>query len=155
VTFGVLAWIAGSFIAGFNIATYLYLPHIDGAEELAVFCAALAGSGIAFLWYNTYPATVFMGDVGSLALGGALGTVAVLTKNELLSAIVNGVFLVEDLSVMLQVASFKLTGKRIFKMAPIHHHFELKGWAEPKIIVRFWIISILLSLASLAALKLR
>src|SRR5208337_4521289 len=120
-----------------------------------VFCAALAGSGIAFLWYNTYPATVFMGDVGSLALGGALGTVAILTKNELLSAIVNGVFLVEDLSVMLQVGSFKLTGKRIFKMAPIHHHYELKGWAEPKVIVRFWIISFVLVLAGLATLKIR
>ena len=155
VTFGVLAWVAGSVIAGFNIASYLYLPHIEGAEELAVFCAAVAGSGIAFLWYNTYPASVFMGDVGSLALGGALGSLAILTKNELLSMIVNGLFLVEDLSVMLQVASFKLTGKRIFRMAPIHHHYELKGWAEPKIIVRFWIISILLSLASLAALKLR
>jgi phospho-N-acetylmuramoyl-pentapeptide-transferase len=155
ITFGTLAWVAGTLIAGFNIAKYLYLPHIDGAEELAVFCAALAGSGIAFLWYNTYPASVFMGDVGSLALGGALGTVAVLTKNELLSAIVNGVFLVEALSVMLQVGSFKLTGKRIFKMAPIHHHFELEGWAEPKIIVRFWIVSILLALTALAALKLR
>ncbi|MHB1843908.1 MAG: phospho-N-acetylmuramoyl-pentapeptide-transferase [Deltaproteobacteria bacterium] len=155
VTFGALAWVAGSVIAGFNIAHYLYLPHIDGAEELSVFCAALAGSGIAFLWYNAYPATVFMGDVGSLALGGALGTLAVLTKNELLSALIDGLFLVEALSVMIQVASFKATGKRVFRMAPIHHHFELKGWAEPKIIVRFWILSILLSLASLASLKLR
>ncbi len=155
VTFGVLAWVAGSVIAGFNIAHYLYLPHLDGAEELSVFCAALAGSGIAFLWYNAYPASVFMGDVGSLALGGALGTLAVLTKNELLSAIIDGIFLVEALSVMIQVASFKTTGKRVFRMAPIHHHFELKGWAEPKIIVRFWILSILLSLASLASLKLR
>ena len=155
ITFGVLAWVAGTYIAGFDLATYLYLPHIDGAEELAVFCAALAGSGIAFLWYNTYPASVFMGDVGSLALGGALGCLAVLTKNELLSAIIDGLFMVEALSVMIQVASFKLTGKRVFRMAPIHHHYELKGWPEPKIIVRFWILSILLSLASLAAVKLR
>lgn len=155
VTFGVLAWVAGSVIAGFNIAQYLYLPHIQGAEELAVFCSAVAGSGLAFLWYNTYPASVFMGDVGSLALGGAVGVLAVLTKNELLSGIVNGLFWVENVSVILQVASFKLTGKRIFKMAPIHHHYEKSGWAEPKIIVRFWIISILLSLGALAALKLR
>jgi phospho-N-acetylmuramoyl-pentapeptide-transferase len=155
ITFGVLAWVAGSLIAGFNIAAYLYLPHIAGAEELAVFCAAIAGSGIAFLWYNTYPASVFMGDVGSLALGGALGALTVLTKNEILSAIIHGLFLVEALSVMVQVASFKLTGRRVFRMAPIHHHFELKGWAEPKIIVRAWIVSILLSLTSLATLKLR
>ncbi len=155
VTFGVLAWVAGSLIAGFNIASYLYLPHIPGAEELAVFCAAVAGSGIAFLWYNTYPASVFMGDVGSLALGGALGALTVLTKNEILSAIIHGLFLVEALSVMVQVASFRLTGRRVFRMAPIHHHFELKGWAEPKIIVRAWIVSILLSLTSLATLKLR
>jgi phospho-N-acetylmuramoyl-pentapeptide-transferase len=154
-TFGLLAWVAGSLIAGFNIAHYLYLPHIEGAEELSVFCAAIAGSGIAFLWYNAYPATVFMGDVGSLALGGALGALAVLTKNELLSVIIHGLFVVEILSVMIQVASFKLTGRRVFRMAPVHHHFELKGWAEPKIIVRGWILSVLLSLASLATLKLR
>ena len=150
-----LAWVAGSVIAGFNIAHYLYLPHIEGAEELLVFGAAVAGAGIAFLWYNTYPASVFMGDVGALALGGALGSMAVLTKNELLSTIINGLFLLEILSVMIQVGSFKLTGRRVFRMAPIHHHFELKGWPEPKIIVRFWIISILLALASLATLKLR
>jgi phospho-N-acetylmuramoyl-pentapeptide-transferase len=155
VTFGLLAWIGGLILAGFNVAHYLYLPHIVGAEELSVFCAAIAGSGFAFLWYNTYPASVFMGDVGSLALGGALGACAVLTKHELLSAIINGVFLVEDLSVMIQVASFKLTGRRVFRMAPIHHHYELKGWPEPKIIVRAWILSILLSLTSLATLKLR
>ena len=155
MTFGLLAWIAGLILAGFNVAHYLYLPHIEGAEELSVFCAAIAGSGIAFLWYNTYPATVFMGDVGSLALGGALGALAVLTKNELLSAIIDGGFLVEALSVMIQVGSFKLTGKRVFRMAPIHHHYELKGWPEPKIIVRAWILSILLSLLSLATLKLR
>ncbi len=155
LTFAVLAWVAGTVMAGFDIARYLYLPHIEGAEELSVFCAAMAGSGIAFLWYNAYPASIFMGDVGSLALGGALGTLAVLTKNELLSAIIDGLFLVEALSVMIQVASFKLTGRRVFRMAPIHHHYELKGWAEPKIIVRFWIVSILLSLASVASLKLR
>lgn len=155
LTFGALAWVAGSLIAGFNIANYLYLPHIEGAEELAIFCAAVAGAGIAFLWYNSYPATIFMGDVGSLALGGALGSLALLTKNELLSTILDGLFLAEILSVMIQVTSFKLTGRRVFRMAPIHHHFELKGWAEPKIIVRAWIISILLSLASLATLKLR
>jgi phospho-N-acetylmuramoyl-pentapeptide-transferase len=155
VTLTVLAWVAGSVIAGFNIAHYLYLPHIEGAEEISVFGAAVAGAGIAFLWYNTYPASVFMGDVGALALGGALGSMAVLTKNELLSAILNGLFLLEILSVMIQVTSFKITGRRVFRMAPIHHHYELKGWPEPKIIVRFWIVSILLSLASLATLKLR
>ncbi len=155
VTLSALAWVAGSVIAGFNLAHYLYLPHIEGAEEIAVFGAAVAGAGIAFLWYNTYPASVFMGDVGSLALGGALGAMSVLTKNEVLSAILNGLFLIEILSVMIQVTSFKLTGRRVFRMAPIHHHYELKGWPEPKIIVRFWIVSILLSLASLATLKLR
>ena len=155
VTLSVLAWVAGSVIGGFNIAHYLYLPHIDGAEEISVFGAAVAGAGIAFLWYNTYPASVFMGDVGALALGGALGSMAVLTKNELLSAILNGLFLLEILSVMIQVTSFRFTGRRVFRMAPIHHHYELKGWPEPKIIVRFWIVSILLSLASLATLKLR
>ena len=163
VTFLILAYIAGSvltFNSGgqwveFNLAQYLGIVHIDGASELAVFCGAIAGAGIGFLWFNTFPATVFMGDVGSLALGGALGTVAVLTKNEFLSAIIHGVFLMETLSVITQVASFKMTGKRVFRMAPIHHHFELKGWAEPKIIVRFWIISIILALVALTSLKLR
>jgi len=162
-TFMVLAYVAGlvlTFKAGghwvdFNVADYLNTPHIEGTGELAVVCAAIAGAGIGFLWYNSFPATVFMGDVGSLALGGALGTIAVLTKNEFLSAVVHGVFLAEALSVMTQVASFKLTGKRIFKMAPIHHHFELKGWPEPKIIVRFWIVSIMLALVGLVSLKLR
>jgi phospho-N-acetylmuramoyl-pentapeptide-transferase len=147
--------VAGSTIAGFSLASYLGIPPVHGAEELGVFCAAMAGAGIAFLWYNTYPASVFMGDVGSLALGGGLGALAVLTKNEVASAILHGVFLVETVSVILQVASFKATGRRIFKMAPIHHHFELKGWAEPKIIVRFWIIAIMLALVALASLKLR
>jgi phospho-N-acetylmuramoyl-pentapeptide-transferase len=155
LTFGILAYVAGTTIAGFNLADYLYIPQVKGAQEMAVFCAATAGSGIAFLWYNTYPASVFMGDIGALALGGALGTLAVLTKNEVASVLLHGVFLAETLSVMIQVASFKTTGKRVFKMAPIHHHFELKGWAEPKIIVRFWITSILLALVTLASLKLR
>ena len=155
LTWGVLAYAAGTVLAGFNIAEYLYIPFIEGAAELTVFCAALAGAGIGFLWFNTYPASIFMGDVGSLAIGGALGMLAVLTKNELVSVIVHGVFLAEILSVILQVASFKSTGRRIFRMAPIHHHFELKGWAEPKIIVRFWIISIMLALVAFAGLKLR
>jgi phospho-N-acetylmuramoyl-pentapeptide-transferase len=154
-TFLILAYVAGTTIGGFSIATYLRIPVIPGAAELGVFCSALMGAGIAFLWYNTYPASVFMGDVGSLALGGALGTLAVLTKNEVASAILHGVFLTETVSVIVQVASYRTTGKRVFKMAPIHHHFELKGWAEPKIIVRFWIISIMLALVALASLKLR
>jgi phospho-N-acetylmuramoyl-pentapeptide-transferase len=133
----------------------LNIAYVQGTSELAVVCAAMAGAGVGFLWYNTFPASVFMGDVGALALGGALGSIAVLTKNELLSAIVHGVFLVEALSVMTQVLSFKLRGKRVFRMAPIHHHFELKGWPEPKIIVRFWIISIILALVALTSLKLR
>ncbi|HTT72183.1 MAG TPA: phospho-N-acetylmuramoyl-pentapeptide-transferase [Anaeromyxobacteraceae bacterium] len=154
-TFLILAYVAGTTIGGFSIAAYLRIPVIPGSAELGVFCAALVGSGIAFLWYNTYPASVFMGDVGSLALGGALGTLAVLTKNEVASAILHGVFLAETISVIVQVASFRYTGRRVFRMAPIHHHYELKGWAEPKIIVRFWIISIMLALVALASLKLR
>jgi len=155
VTGLVLTFRAGEVWVNFNVAEYLNLVHIEGSSELSVFCAAMVGAGIGFLWFNTFPASVFMGDVGSLALGGALGTVAVLTKNEILSAIIHGVFLMETLSVIAQVASFKLTGKRVFKMAPIHHHYELKGWAEPKIIVRFWIISIILALVGLVSLKLR
>ncbi len=155
MTFLVLSYVAGTTIAGFSLAAYLRIPQIPGAEELAVYCAAMAGAGVAFLWYNAYPASVFMGDVGSLAIGGGLGTLAVLTKNEVVSAVLHGVFLAETVSVILQVGSFKATGKRIFKMAPIHHHFELKGWAEPKIIVRFWIISIMLALVALMSLKLR
>jgi phospho-N-acetylmuramoyl-pentapeptide-transferase len=146
---------AGGTYVEFNAADYLNLVHIEGMGELAILCAAIAGSGICFLWFNTFPASVFMGDVGSLALGGALGAIAVLTKNEFLSAIIHGVFLVEVLSVIIQVASFKLTGNRVFRMAPIHHHFELKGWPEPKIIVRFWIASIILALVGLVTLKLR
>jgi phospho-N-acetylmuramoyl-pentapeptide-transferase len=154
-TFLILAYVAGTTIGGFSIAAYLRIPVIPGSAELGVFCSALIGAGIAFLWYNTYPASVFMGDVGSLALGGALGTLAVLTKNEVTSAVLHGVFLAETISVIVQVASFRTTGRRVFKMAPIHHHFELMGWAEPKIIVRFWIMSIMLALVALASLKLR
>jgi phospho-N-acetylmuramoyl-pentapeptide-transferase len=155
LTFLLLAYLAGLVIKGFNVADYLLIPHIEGAQELAVFCAAMAGAGISFLWFNTYPASVFMGDVGALALGGGLGSLAVLTKNEVDSAIIHGVFFAEILSVMLQVFWFRRTGRRIFRMAPIHHHFELKGWAEPKIIVRFWIVSIMLALVTLASIKLR
>ena len=154
-TFLILAYGAGTVIKGFNIAEYLKIPYIYGAGELAIFCGAMVGASVGFLWYNTYPAQIFMGDVGSLSLGGALGTLAVLTKNELTLFILGGVFVAETLSVMLQVLSFKMTGKRIFKMAPLHHHFELKGWAEPKVIVRFWIIAVMLALIALATLKVR
>jgi phospho-N-acetylmuramoyl-pentapeptide-transferase len=150
-TFLILAYCAGHV----KIAEYLQIPYIAGAGELAVFCASVAASCLGFLWFNTYPAQVFMGDVGSLALGAALAVVAVITKNEILLALCGGIFVIEALSVMAQVASFKMTGRRVLKMAPIHHHFELKGWAEPKVIVRFWIISILLALATLSTLKLR
>jgi phospho-N-acetylmuramoyl-pentapeptide-transferase len=149
-TFGI-AHVAQRFV----VARYLDIPPIASAGELSIYCGAMVGAGIGFLWYNTYPAQVFMGDVGSLALGGGLGMCALFTKNELLSAILGGVFFLEAVSVIVQVGSFKLTGRRIFLMAPIHHHFEKKGWAEPKIIVRFWIISILLALVSLSSLKLR
>ena len=138
-----------------HLADYLYLPRIPGSSELAIFCGAMVGAGIGFLWYNTYPASVFMGDVGALALGGALGMLAVETKNEFTLLVVGGIFVVEAISVMVQVASYKLTGKRVFKMAPIHHHFELKGWPEPKVIVRFWIISFMLALIGLMTLKVR
>jgi phospho-N-acetylmuramoyl-pentapeptide-transferase len=153
-----LAYIAGLAIpirGQATVAEYLHIPFVPGASELAVFSAALAGAVIAFLWFNTYPAEIFMGDVGALALGGALGVLAVFTKNEIMSAIVHGVFFVEILSVMIQVTSFKTTGKRVFRMAPIHHHFEKVGWPEPKIIVRFWIISIMLAMVGIASLKLR
>ena len=155
-TFLVLCYVAGTVLqfpvsvdgreifATFDLASYLRIPHISGISELCIGCGAIVGSGIGFLWFNSYPAQVFMGDLGSLSLGGALGTLAVLSKNELLSVIICGLFLLEAVSVITQTTSFKLTGKRVFKMAPIHHHFELKGWAEPKVIVRLWIISILL-----------
>lgn len=138
-----------------HFATYLSLPYLPSASELVVFCGALAGAGLGFLWYNTYPAQVFMGDVGSLSIGGALGVVAVMLRQELMLFLMGGIFVAETVSVILQVMSFKLRGKRIFKMAPLHHHFELLGWEEPKVIVRFWIITVILVLLGLATLKLR
>ena len=148
---GVFAYASGNAI----FANYLLIPHVPGVGEVLIFCATLVGAGLGFLWFNTYPAQVFMGDVGALALGAALGTVAVVVRQEIVLFIMGGVFVLETVSVMLQVASFKLTGKRIFRMAPIHHHFELKGWAEPKVIVRFWIITVILVRAGLATLKVR
>ncbi|HTQ35592.1 MAG TPA: phospho-N-acetylmuramoyl-pentapeptide-transferase [Steroidobacteraceae bacterium] len=148
---GIFAWASGNAI----YAPYLGIPEVPGAGEIAIFCGAMAGAGLGFLWFNTYPAQVFMGDVGALALGGALGVVAVIVRQELVVLLMGGIFVLETASVILQVASFKLRGKRIFRMAPIHHHYELKGWAEPKVIVRFWIISLLLVLAGLATLKVR
>lgn len=136
-------------------ANYLAIPYVPGVGEVVVFCAALVGAGLGFLWFNTYPAQVFMGDVGSLALGAALGIIAVIVRQELVFFFMSGIFVLETLSVILQVGSFKLTGKRVFKMAPIHHHFELKGWPEPRVIVRFWIITFVLVLCGLATLKLR
>jgi len=134
---------------------YLNIPHVVGAGELVVFCGAIVGAGLGFLWFNTYPAQVFMGDVGALALGAALGVIAVIVRQELVLFIMGGVFVIETISVMLQVASFKLTGRRIFRMAPLHHHFELKGWPEPRVIVRFWIITVVLVMIGLATLKIR
>jgi phospho-N-acetylmuramoyl-pentapeptide-transferase len=148
---GVFAYAAGNVI----IASYLGIPYVAGSGELLVFCAALAGAGLGFLWFNTYPAQVFMGDIGALALGAALGLVAVAVRQELVLFIMGGVFVVETVSVIIQVASYKMTGRRIFRMAPLHHHFELKGWAEPKVIVRFWIITVILVLIGLASLKIR
>jgi phospho-N-acetylmuramoyl-pentapeptide-transferase len=138
-----------------NFAKYLGIPYIAGVGEVMIFCGAIVGAGLGFLWFNTYPAQVFMGDVGALALGAALGILAVVVRQELVLLIMGGVFVMETVSVMLQVASFKLTGRRIFRMAPIHHHFELKGWPEPRVIVRFWIITIMLVLIGLASLKIR
>ena len=148
---GVCAYLAGNV----NFANYLHIPYVAGAGELVVFCAAIIGAGIGFLWFNTYPAQVFMGDVGSLALGAALGVVAVIVRQEIMLFIMGGIFVAETVSVILQVASFKLTGKRIFRMAPLHHHYELKGWPEPRVIVRFWIITLVLVLIGLATLKIR
>jgi len=148
---GVFAYVAGNAV----FSKYLGFPHIPGAGELTVYCAALAGAGLGFLWFNAYPAEVFMGDVGALGLGAALGTVAVIVRQEIVLFIMGGVFVVETLSVMLQVASFKLTGKRIFRMAPLHHHYELKGWKENQVVVRFWIITMMLVLFGLSTLKLR
>jgi phospho-N-acetylmuramoyl-pentapeptide-transferase len=148
---GVMAYLTGNY----QFATYLHIPFISGAGELLIFTGALCGAGLGFLWFNTYPAMVFMGDVGSLALGAALGVIAVIIHQEIVLAVMGGVFVVETVSVILQVASFKLTGKRIFRMAPLHHHYELKGWPEPRVIVRFWIITVVLVLLGLATLKLR
>lgn len=148
---GIIAYVVGHKV----FASYLFIGYVPNAGELVVFCASLAGAGLAFLWFNTYPAQVFMGDVGALALGAALGTVAVIIRHEIVLFIMGGVFVMETVSVILQVASFKLRGKRIFRMAPIHHHFELKGWPEPRVIVRFWIITLVLVLIGLATLKLR
>jgi phospho-N-acetylmuramoyl-pentapeptide-transferase len=148
---GVFAYAAGNI----NFARYLEIPYIPGAGEVVVFCGALVGAGLGFLWFNTYPAQVFMGDIGSLALGAALGLIAVIVRQELVLFIMGGVFVMETVSVMLQVGSYKLTGKRIFRMAPLHHHFELQGWAEPKVIVRFWIITVILVLVGLSTLKIR
>ncbi len=148
---GVFAYATGNAV----FSGYLGIPFIEGTGEILVFCATLVGAGLGFLWFNTYPAQVFMGDIGALALGAALGVVAVIVRQEIVLLIMGGVFVMETVSVMLQVASYKLTGKRIFRMAPIHHHFELKGWAEPKVIVRFWIISVILVLVGLATLKVR
>jgi len=157
VTVAAATYVVLSYVAGHvNIANYLQIRYVAGSGELAVFCGALVGAGMGFLWYNTYPAQVFMGDVGSLPLGGALGAAAVITKHEILLALVGGIFVIEALSVIFQVGFFKVSnGRRIFRMAPLHHHFELKGWAEPKVIVRFWIIAIFLGLLSLSTLKLR
>lgn len=148
---GVFAYAAGNSI----FANYLLIPHVPGVGEMLIFSSSLVGAGLGFLWFNTYPAQVFMGDVGALALGAALGVTAVIVRQEIILFVMGGVFVLETVSVILQVASFKLTGKRIFRMAPIHHHFELKGWAEPKVIVRFWIITVVLVLAGLATLKVR
>ena len=150
-TFGILTYIAGHR----EIANYLYIPYGEGLGELAVLSSAIVGAGIGFLWYNSYPAQIFMGDVGSLSLGGILGTMAVISKNELLFLVIGGIFVVEAVSVIIQVGVYKLKKKRVFKMAPIHHHFELLGWQEPKVIVRFWIISLFLALLSIATLKIR
>ncbi|ROR94784.1 phospho-N-acetylmuramoyl-pentapeptide-transferase [Sinobacterium caligoides] len=148
---GVIAYLSGHS----HFAEYLHIAYIPGAGELVVFCGAIVGAGLGFLWFNTYPAQIFMGDVGALALGAALGTLAVIVRHEIVLFIMGGIFVMETLSVIIQVTSFKLTGKRVFRMAPIHHHFELKGWPEPRVIVRFWIITVILVLFGLATLKLR
>jgi len=148
---GIFAYVGGNV----NFAKYLLIPYVPGIGDVAIFCSAIVGAGLGFLWFNTYPALIFMGDVGALGLGAALGTIAVIVRQELVLMIMGGVFVLETMSVILQVGSFKLRGKRIFKMAPIHHHFELKGWPEPRIIVRFWIITCILVLLGLATLKLR
>lgn len=148
---GVIAYLVGHI----EFSSYLHIPYLPGAGELTVFCSALCGAGLGFLWFNTYPAQIFMGDVGALALGAALGTIALIVRHEIVFFIMAGIFVVETLSVIIQVASFKLTGKRVFRMAPLHHHYELKGWPEPRVIVRFWIITVMLVLLGMATLKLR
>jgi len=148
---GIFAYATGNL----NFSAYLGIPYIPGAGEVLIFCAALVGAGLGFLWFNTYPAQVFMGDIGALSLGAAIGIVAVIVRQEIVLLIMGGVFVMETVSVILQVASFKLIGRRVFRMAPIHHHFELKGWPEPRVIVRFWIISLILVLIGLATLKIR
>ncbi len=148
---GVFAYVTGNS----NFSCYLGIPYVPGVGEMVVFCGAIVGSGLGFLWFNTYPAQIFMGDVGALALGAALGAVAVIVRQEVVLFIMGGIFVVETVSVMVQVASFKLTGRRVFRMAPLHHHYELKGWPEPRIIVRFWIITVVLVLVGLASLKVR
>jgi phospho-N-acetylmuramoyl-pentapeptide-transferase len=150
-TFAILAYVVGHAV----VADYLGIPNVKGAGELTIFCASMVGASLGFLWYNCNPAQVFMGDVGSMALGGAIGTVAVLIKQEILLVLVGGLFVIEAISVIVQVASFKMTGRRVFRMAPIHHHFEKAGWAEPKVVIRFWILAIIFALLSLSTLKLR
>jgi phospho-N-acetylmuramoyl-pentapeptide-transferase len=150
-SFGLIAYLTGNLV----FANYLQIQHVPGTGELAVFCGALVGAGLGFLWFNAPPAMVFMGDTGSLAIGAALGAIAVITKNEIVLAIIGGVFVLETVSVIVQVGSFKLTGKRVFRMAPIHHHFEKKGWQEPTIVIRFWIIAVILAIIGLSTLKLR
>jgi phospho-N-acetylmuramoyl-pentapeptide-transferase len=148
---GLIAYVAGNT----EFSSYLQIPYVSGAGELAVFCGALIGAGLGFLWFNTYPAQIFMGDVGALAIGAALGLVAIIIRHEIVLLIMGGLFVLETASVIIQVASFRLTGRRVFRMAPIHHHFELKGWPEPKVIVRFWIITLVLVTIGLSTLKLR
>ncbi|MEA1048712.1 phospho-N-acetylmuramoyl-pentapeptide-transferase [Lamprobacter modestohalophilus] len=148
---GIMVYAAGNI----EIASYLKIPYVANVGEVVIFCGALAGAGLGFLWFNTYPAQVFMGDVGALALGAALGTIAVVAKQEIVLFIMGGIFVLETLSVMIQVGSYKLTGKRVFRMAPLHHHYELKGWPEPRVIVRFWIVTVILVLVGLASLKIR
>ncbi len=150
-SFGFISYLVGNAV----FSDYLQIHFVPGTGELAVFCGALLGAGLGFLWYNAPPASVFMGDTGSLALGGALGSIAVVAKHELVLVIIGGLFVLEAVSVIVQVASFKLTGKRVFRMAPLHHHFEKKGWAEPTIVIRFWIISGVLAMIGLSTLKLR
>ena len=148
---GLIAYLVGHS----EFSQYLHIPFLPGAGELVIFCGALGGAGLGFLWFNTYPAQIFMGDVGALSLGAALGTIALITRHEIVFFIMAGIFVMETLSVIIQVASFKMTGKRVFRMAPLHHHYELKGWPEPRVIVRFWIITVILVLVGLATLKLR